>query len=348
MTILSNGKNRVLVAGGAGFIGSNLIRHLMRRGCLVDCVDNLITGERVNLAQYGEGGRLEFHLGDICDPGVMERFEGRPYAEIYNLACPTGVPNIARLGKEMLMASSVGTQNLLRLARAAKSKYLFASSAEAYGDPKVTPQPESYAGNVDPVGPRSAYEEGKRFGEAMTAFYARSHGVDARIVRIFNTYGPNMSLSETRVIPKMLTSMISRVPVVVYGDGSNTRSFLYVDDLIAGFEAVMARPYQGAVFNIGGAQEISVLELFKACSLAAAYAQKPVFKPHFIEDHKRRRPDLAKVRRLGWRPRVTLRQGLTIVHDELKIRMSQITKAAEPWPLRERRARARPQHGLTA
>jgi nucleoside-diphosphate-sugar epimerase len=334
------GKKRILVAGGAGFIGSNLIRHLVRQGCLVDCIDNLMTGERRNLAQYGEGGRLELNVGDVCDHAFMERFRGRAYAEIYNLACPTGVPNIKRLGEEMLMASSVGTQNLLRLAEASHAKFLFASSAEAYGDPKVTPQPESYTGDVDPVGPRSAYEEGKRFGEAITAFYARSHGVDARTVRIFNTYGTNMSLSETRVIPKMLTSMIARRPVVVYGDGSNTRTFLYVDDLIAGFETVMAKTCHGTVFNIGGGNEISVFDLFMACKQVAAYPHGPSFEPHFIEDHKRRRPDLAKIKRLGWRPGVSLQQGLVIVHDELKVRMRE-ARENQPWPLPERRARPR-------
>jgi nucleoside-diphosphate-sugar epimerase len=341
------GRKRILVAGGAGFIGSNLIRHLVRQGCLVDCIDNLITGERRNLAQYGEGGRLEFHVGDICDHAVMERFNGRAYAEIYNLACPTGVPNIKRLGEEMLMASSLGTQNLLRLAEASNAKFLFASSAEAYGDPKVTPQPESYTGDVDPVGPRSAYEEGKRFGEAITVFYARSHGIDARIVRIFNTYGPNMSLSETRVIPKMLTSMIGGGPVVVYGDGSNTRTFLYIDDLIAGFESVMARKCQGSVYNIGGTHEISVFDLFMACKQISGFPHGPSFEPHFIEDHKRRSPDLAKVKRLGWRPNVALQQGLAIVHDELKGRMHEI-RDTRPWPMPERRARPRPHPKLMA
>jgi dTDP-glucose 4,6-dehydratase/UDP-glucuronate decarboxylase len=318
---------RVLVAGGAGFIGSNLLRRLLKRGFRVDCIDNLVTGQRLNTLPFETNAAFEFHPGDVADGEFMRQFEGIPYVAIYNLACPTGVPNIARLGEEMLIASSAGSYNLLRLAKTSGAKYLFASSAEAYGDPHQTPQREDYCGHVDSTGPRSAYEEGKRFGEALTVEFARKQRVDARTVRIFNTYGINMSLSETRVIPQMLRNMICNEPVVIYGDGTNTRAYQYVDDLLDGFDACMAVTGCGEVYNIGGDAEISVNELFRACRVVTGYSREPVFKPHFIEDHKRRLPDTNRIRTLGWSPRVSLSQGLAVARDDIAARLKLETAA---------------------
>jgi len=313
---LGRQNNRVLVAGGAGFIGSNLTGALLKKNRAVDCVDSLVTGHLGNLAEFRDNPDFRFIRGDISDSGIAAWLLRESYSEIYHLACPTGVPNIATLGGEMLAASSAGTLNLLRAAKKSHAKFLFASTAEVYGDPEVVPQPETYAGNVDPVGPRSPYEEGKRFGEALTVFHARQWGLDARIVRIFNTYGTKMSASDSRVIPQMLSSMLADRPVTVYGDGSQTRTFLHVDDLIDGFSRVMRRRCAGDVFNIGGDSEISIKELFGVLGRIVGYGQPPVFTPHFIDDHKRRLPNTAKIRGLGWTPQVTLEAGLRRSHLE--------------------------------
>ncbi len=317
---------RVLIAGGAGCLGSNLVRHQIAQGNQIDCVDNLITGNASNIFPYLKMPAFQFHNGDICDNEFMRKFHGVRYSEIYNLACPTGVPNIAKYGEEMLMTSSLGSLNLLRLSQQSDAKYLFASSAEVYGDPAVFPQSENYHGDVDPVGPRSAYEEGKRFGESLTSYFAKSHGLDARIVRIFNTYGPNMSLKESRVIPAMLRSMILDEPVTIYGNGQNTRSFQYVDDLLAGIKHCMEITCHGDVFNIGSEEEISILQLFETCKQVTGSKSKLQFAGHFIDDHKRRRPDTARMRALGWRPTISLQQGLAISCQDLRNRI--LAKAA--------------------
>ena len=326
--------NRALVAGGAGFIGSNLVRSLLSKNRKVDCVDSLITGQSANLSEFRGNPDFRFIQGDIADSGIAAWLLRESYSEIYHLACPTGVPNIARMGGEMLAACSAGTLNLLRAAKKSHAKFLYASSAEVYGDPEVMPQRESYAGNVDPVGPRSPYEEGKRFGEALTAFHARDWQLDARIVRIFNTYGTNMSASDSRVIPKMLANMIAGEPVVIYGDGRQTRAFLHVDDLVDGFFRVMRCRCVGDVFNIGGEHETSIRDLFGVLSGITACDLPPVFEPHFIEDHKRRLPETAKIRDLGWNPRISLEAGLRRSYLEAT---SVSAGTAGLWPARRQR-----------
>jgi nucleoside-diphosphate-sugar epimerase len=311
-------KVQVLIAGGAGFVGSNLARTLLDRGVAVDCVDNLITGRIESIRDLLSRPDFRFIKGDIGDPRILARLLRRRYAEIYNLACPTGVPNIAILGENMLVTSSVGSLNLLKVARWSKARYLFASTAEAYGDPKVFPQAETYVGNVDPVGPRSAYEEGKRFGEALTVFYARRYGIDARVVRIFNTFGPYMSPDDQRVIPQMLKSVISHKPVVIFGDGLQTRTFLYVDDLIEGFLRVMEKGGSGEVYNIGGDKELTILELFEIVRSVAKVDSAPMFKDHFISDHARRLPDLSKVKALGWRQKMSIRAGIETTYAHMQ------------------------------
>jgi nucleoside-diphosphate-sugar epimerase len=309
-------KNVTLVAGGAGFIGSNLCRLLLDRGHYVDAVDDLSTGRIGNIADLISHPRFSFIQADVADTDICSSLRGRHYTQVYHLACPTGVPNIALLGEQMFLASSAGTLNLLRIAKRSGAKFLFASTAEIYGDPEIFPQPESYAGNVDPVGPRSAYEEAKRYGEALTRFYGRSHGVETRIVRIFNTYGSNMSPVDQRVIPQMFARLTAGQPVVIFGDGSQTRTFLHVDDLLAGFLLVMDRGERGEVYNIGGSTQITVRGLFELVKLATGLAGTAVYQEHFIEDHRGRWPDTTKIEALGWRQRIPLSEGVRRSYEE--------------------------------
>ena len=317
----------VLVAGGAGFVGSNLIKRLLSNGHKVHCVDNFSTGSETSIFEFEKLTHFKSFRGDITDSHFVSHLEDNNYSEIYNLACPTGVPNIALLGESMLLTSSIGSLNLLRLARSSNAKYLFTSTAEIYGNPEVVPQNESYSGNVDPVGPRSAYEEGKRFGEALTVFFARKYDLDARIIRVFNTYGPNMSPHDTRVIPQMLFHMARQEPVTIYGDGSNTRSFLHVDDLIDGFMATMKIRQSGEVYNIGGDEELAILSLFEICKRITGQRRTPVFKSHFIEDHRRRLPGTDRIKSLGWKPRVILAEGIASSYIDMLTRVrKQVTK----------------------
>ncbi|SDA86057.1 NAD-dependent epimerase/dehydratase family protein [Mesorhizobium qingshengii] len=308
---------KCLIAGGAGFVGTNLARRLLEQGASVDCADNFSTGRKSNVADLARYPKFRFLKLDIADAASCSRLLRRRYSHVYNLACPTGVPNIALLGEEMLMASSLGGLNLLKVARRSKAKYLFASTAEAYGDPEIFPQPESYVGKVDPVGPRSPYEEGKRFGEALTRFWGRKHNVDVRIVRIFNTYGPAMSPDDQRVVPQMLSRLIAGKPVPIYGDGSQTRTFLHVDDLVRGLLTVMEKGESAEVYNIGGATQITIRELFQLVKTATGLLGKAVFEKHFIADHRGRWPDTTKIQALGWRQQVALADGIRQSHRDL-------------------------------
>lgn len=317
MNTSSDQKLRCLIAGGAGFVGTNLARRLLEMGAIVDCADNLSTGRKANVDGLSRHPDFRFLKLDVSDAMACGRLLRRHYTHVYNLACPTGVPNIALLGEEMLMASSQGTLNLLKVARRSKAHYLFASTAEAYGDPEVFPQPESYAGNVDPVGPRSPYEEGKRFGEALTRFWGKKHKVDVRIVRIFNTYGPAMSPDDQRVIPQMLSRLIGGQPVQIFGSGRQTRTFLHVDDLIDGFLIAMEKGGNGEVYNIGGADQVTIRELFELVRSSTGLKGTAVFKKHFIDDHRGRCPDTAKIAALGWRQKVSLVEGIRQCHGDL-------------------------------
>ena len=308
---------RCLVAGGAGCLGTNLTQRLLDQGAFVDVVDNLSTGRKANVDELSRHPNFRFFKMDITDAALCTRLQRRHYSHVYNLACPTGVPNIALMGEEMLMASSVGALNLLKVARRSKAKYLFASTAEAYGDPEVFPQPETYVGRVDPVGPRSPYEEGKRFGEALTRFWGRKHKVDVRIVRIFNTYGPGMSPADQRVIPQMLSHLIAGQPVPLFGDGSQTRTFLHVDDLVDGLLTVMEKGECAEVYNIGGGTQLSIRELFDMIRDATCLSGSVIFKEHFIADHRGRWPDTSKIEALGWRQKISLTQGVRESYQDL-------------------------------
>lgn len=302
-----------LVTGGAGFVGSHLIQSLLERRYRVTAVDNLITGRRENLAPFLSNPNFRFLQKDITHPKFASTLATEHADEIYHLACPTGVPNIQPMAEEMLRASSVGTFHMCELARRWNAKLLFTSSCEVYGHPEITPQHESYTGNVDPIGPRSPYEEGKRFSESVVAMYVRKYALDAKIVRFFNVYGPNMSPHDTRVIPQFLKKIAAGEDLVIYGDGSQQRTFVYVDDVIPALFLVMENGTPGEAYNIGGTRPISIKRLANAVGRATGRKNQITFVPHFIDDHGHRKPSIAKVASLGWKSDTPLATGLQMM-----------------------------------
>lgn len=301
---------KVLVAGGSGFIGSNLSRALLDAGASVDCVDSLITGRIESIDSLRSHRRFRYFKFDITDRDFFNTFSKEHYDEIYHLACPTGVPNIQLYGEEMLKTCSIGTDNILRLACTHNAKVLYASSAEVYGDPEVFPQHEEYSGNVHPTGPRSAYEEGKRFSEALVRAYVEKYQLDAKIVRIFNTFGIGMSPDDTRVIPRFLKLIKEGKKIVIYGDGTQTRTHLYVDDLIAGLMMVLENGCAGEVYNVGGDKQLTIADLAELIKSLTTLTVDVEYQPHFIEDHSGRHPMVSKVKELGWDPHIDVTEGL--------------------------------------
>lgn len=300
----------ILVTGGAGFIGSNLCRTLLAEGHVVSAVDNCITGHESNITPFASEARFSFEQLDITDTAFLERYQQMAFDEIYHLACPTGVPNLTTLAEEMINTCSRGMFHVLELARQHDARVLFTSTAEIYGQPQVSPQDETYTGNVDPLGIRSAYEEGKRFSEAMLAMYVRKYGLNARVVRVFNTYGPGMSLSDFRVIPQFLQSVVNGMPLRLYGDGLQTRSHLYVDDLVRGLRTVMQKGEPGEAYNIGGEHPMTVRELAEMIIALTDHEAGIVYEPHFIEDHTHRKPSVEKAKALGWKQEIPVEEGL--------------------------------------
>ena len=299
-----------LITGGAGFVGVNLSKFLLDKGYQVFCVDNLITGKIKNIIPLFDNKNFHFFKIDINHPAFEITFKKTPLHEIYHLACPTGVPNIKIMAEEMLLTNSTGTSNVLELARSHDARAVFTSSAEIYGQPEVTPQEEYYNGNVNPIGPRSPYEEGKRFSETLFRMYAEKYQVRAKIVRIFNTYGPGMSLEDQRVMPKFLKSIKNNEDIEIYGDGEQTRTFLYVDDLVNGIFLVMRKGVSGEAYNVGGDNQMKIKDLATLMKNMTNYQNGISFSPHFIEDHKHRQPATKKIRELGWNPKTQLVEGL--------------------------------------
>lgn len=301
----------ILVTGGAGCIGFNLCKILLEQDHKVIAIDNLITGSVENLKQLKHYPKFKFIPHDITKP-FPKNFEFRlsNFEFMYHLACPTGVSNLARLGEEMLLTCSQGTKNILELARTHHAKLLFTSSSEVYGNPKSFPQTEEYTGNVDPTGFRSPYEEGKRFAESLVVAYVRKYNIDAKIVRIFNTYGPGMSNKDTRVIPQFLHQALSGKPLTVEGKGVQTRTFCYVDDLVEGLILVTQKGGKGEVYNLGSDKEMTVIELAKLVIRLTDSRSKIRFVPRPTHDHNRRHPDLTKIKKLGWEPKLSLEEGL--------------------------------------
>lgn len=313
---------KVLVAGGAGFIGSHLCKSLLEDGYEVICIDNLITGDRKNIENLLENPRFNFIDQDITEP-FPKIFNFHPdkvgtiFNFIFHLASPASPNKKSKRSYinhpiETLLANSVGTYNLLMLAKKQNAKFLYASSSEVYGDPKVSPQNEEYFGNVNPNGIRSVYDEGKRFGESLTFAYMRKHNVNACIVRIFNTYGPNMQIDDGRVVSNFVNQAIYDKPITVYGNGSQTRSFCYIDDMVEGLKlAMFSSGTSGEVINLGNSYEITILELAKLVKRVTNSWSQIIFEDLPEEDPKSRKPDITKAKSLlGWQPETKLEDGL--------------------------------------
>ncbi len=296
---------RILVTGAAGFLGSNLTDRLLALGHHVLGIDNYATGEHENIAHLQGNPRFEFHQLDICTP-----FDLGPVDAIYNMASPASPPEYLRLAIETLRVGSVGVENTLKLAEKYKANYLHASTSECYGDPLEHPQRESYWGNVNPVGPRSVYDESKRFAEAMVMAYHRARGVNTHLVRIFNTYGPRLHPSDGRVVSNFIMQALKNDPITIYGDGTQTRSFCYVDDLLDGI-LLLAASDEHLPVNIGNPGEFTILECAEEVLKITGSNSKLVFAPLPEDDPTRRRPDITKARQiLGWEPKISLHEGL--------------------------------------
>jgi len=302
-------KNRkVLIAGGAGFIGSHLCEYYISRGDKVCCLDNLATGARANVEHLISSPLFSFVKTDVVRLDEVS-LEG-DFDMVFNLASPASPPDYFRLPVETLRVNSLGTENLLELARRCGAKFLFTSTSEVYGDPLIPVQNEEYWGNVNSIGPRSVYDEGKRYGEAMVMAYFRKYGADTRIVRIFNTYGPRMRLKDGRVIPNFIAQLLEGKPLTVYGDGKQTRSFCYVDDLVAGLVRIMEKDYHLPV-NLGNPGEFAILELAEIIQKIAGMKTEIEFLPPLEDDPRRRKPDISRAKELlGWLPSVPLEEGL--------------------------------------
>jgi dTDP-glucose 4,6-dehydratase len=296
---------RVLVTGAAGFLGSNLTDRLLSEGHTVVGVDNFSTGAPENIAHLASESRFSFDERDICEP-----FDLGPVDYVFNLASPASPPEYLRLGIETLRVGSVGVENTLEIAARYGAGYLHASTSECYGDPLEHPQTESYWGNVNPVGPRSVYDESKRFAEALVMAYHRSRGVDTHLVRIFNTYGPRLHPGDGRVISNFMMQALRGEPLTIYGDGRQTRSFCYVDDLIEGIVR-LSRSEEHLPVNIGNPEEFTILECAREVLEVTGSKSELRFVALPQDDPTRRKPDITKARTLlDWEPRVELKEGL--------------------------------------
>jgi UDP-glucuronate decarboxylase len=296
---------RVLVTGGAGFLGSHLCDRLINDGHEVVCLDNLFTGRKQNIAHLLDHARFEFVRHDVIDPFKFE------VDQIYNLACPASPPQYQYNPIKTIKTSVMGAINCLGLAKRVKGRVLQASTSEVYGDPDVHPQPESYWGHVNPIGKRSCYDEGKRCAETLFFDYHRENRVDIRVIRIFNTYGPRMHESDGRVVSNFIVQALRGEEITIYGDGSQTRSFCYVDDLIEGFVRFMAQTETVGPMNLGNPGEFTMLELAELTAKLVGGPSKIVHKQLPADDPRQRRPDIGLARRvLGWEPTVDLEEGL--------------------------------------
>jgi dTDP-glucose 4,6-dehydratase len=304
---------RIVVTGGAGFVGSHLCDALMARGDIVVCLDNFSTGRVGNVAHLT--GRPGFELAE-CDVSAAIVVDG-PVGAVAHLASAASPLDYQRLQLETLAAGSRGTENALRLAEAKGARFLLASTSEVYGDPAVHPQTEEYWGNVNPVGPRSVYDEAKRFAEALTSAYGRARGLPVGIVRIFNTYGPRMSPRDGRVVSNFITQAISGEPVTIYGNGTQTRSFCYIDDLIRGILSMLDSAECGPV-NLGNPEELTVAELARLVLQITGSSSPVEYRPLPTDDPARRCPDIGRARALlGWQPEIPVADGLRRMADWL-------------------------------
>lgn len=308
---------RALVTGGAGFLGSHLCDLLLERGFSVTAMDNLITGSTANIAHHLGNPNFLFIKYDVTEYLYLK--SGVDY--VFHFASPASPIDYLQYPIQTLKVGSLGTHKTLGLAHAQGAKFILASTSEVYGDPLVHPQTEDYWGNVNPVGPRGVYDEAKRFAEAMTMAYHTAHGVDTKIVRIFNTYGPRMRRNDGRVVPTLISQALKDEPMTVYGDGSQTRSFCYVSDLIEGIYRLALSGEHGPI-NIGNPQELTVLQFAETIRELVGSKSEIVHCPMPVDDPKQRRPDITKARTLlGWEPKVSLEEGLSATIDWFKSRL---------------------------
>lgn len=307
-------KERVLITGGAGFLGSHLCERFLKEGFHVIAMDNLITGDLKNIEHLFRNADFEFYHHDVSSfvhvPGELKY--------ILHFASPASPIDYLKIPIQTLKVGSLGTHHLLGLARAKKARILVASTSEVYGDPLVHPQTEEYYGNVNPIGPRGVYDEAKRFQEAITMAYHTYHNVDTRIVRIFNTYGPRMRLNDGRVLPAFIGQALRGEDLTVFGDGSQTRSFCFVDDEVEGIYRLLMSDYNLPV-NIGNPDEITIKEFAEEIVRLTGTKQKIIYNPLPKDDPKQRQPDITKARQLlGWEPKISRAEGLSITYEYFK------------------------------
>jgi nucleoside-diphosphate-sugar epimerase len=297
---------KIVVTGGAGFIGSHLCARLLEDGHSVLCVDNLLTSSEQNIDSLRNNSRFVFLQHDVTQPFNFDA------EAIFHLASPASPVGYMEHPIETIMVNSLGTYQMLEQAKKQKALFLFSSTSEAYGDPLVHPQREDYWGNVNPVGPRACYDESKRLGETLTMEYYRQFQINARIVRIFNTYGPNSQADDGRMIPNFITQALQNKPLTIYGDGTITRSICYVSDLIEGLIFALFKPLTaGEIFNLGNTEELSVLEFAQTIIRLCQSSSTIIFEPGRIDDPERRRPDISKAQQaLGWQHNVSMEEGL--------------------------------------
>ncbi|HJQ08210.1 MAG TPA: UDP-glucuronic acid decarboxylase family protein [Candidatus Saccharimonadales bacterium] len=300
---------QILIAGGAGFIGSHLCEAYLAEGAHVTCIDNTSTGRKQNIRQFIKEPNFSFHQVDICE-SLPAEVTKQKYDFILNLASPASPPKYQELAIETLLVGAIGTKNLLDLARRDNARFFHASTSEVYGDPTVHPQLESYYGNVNSYGPRAMYDEAKRFSEALIYVYRNKYGLSTGTARIFNTYGPGMDPEDGRVVSNFITQALAGKPLTIYGDGSQTRSFCYVDDLVKGIMKLAASDEEGPI-NLGNPSEFTVLELADQIIELAGTQSKLEHHPLPVNDPTQRQPNISKAKaKLAWEPRVSLHDGL--------------------------------------
>ncbi|NEQ23704.1 MAG: SDR family oxidoreductase [Microcoleus sp. SIO2G3] len=315
---------RILVTGGAGFIGSHLIDRLMEAGSEVICVDNFYTGHKRNVLKWLDHPYFELIRHDITDPLRLE------VDQIYHLACPASPVHYQYNPVKTIKTNVMGTLNMLGLAKRVKARFLLASTSEVYGDPEVHPQPEEYRGSVNPIGIRSCYDEGKRVAETLAFDYHRQNDVDIRVARIFNTYGPRMLENDGRVVSNFVVQALRGQPLTVYGEGAQTRSFCYVSDLVEGLMRLMNGDYIGPV-NLGNPDEYTILQLAQAVQQMVNPDVPLKFEPLPQDDPRRRKPDITRAQtHLGWQPTVPMQDGLQRTIEDFRARMGDDARTAQP------------------
>eukprot|EP00244_Chara_vulgaris_P013532 TRINITY_DN7769_c0_g2_i2.p1 TRINITY_DN7769_c0_g2~~TRINITY_DN7769_c0_g2_i2.p1 ORF type:complete len:443 (-),score=98.12 TRINITY_DN7769_c0_g2_i2:541-1869(-) len=313
--VIPSPKKRVLVTGGAGFVGSHLVDRLLERGDEVIVVDNFFTGRKDNIAHNLGNPRFELIRHDVVEPILLE------VDQIYHLACPASPVFYKHNPIKTIKTNVVGTLNMLGLAKRVKARFLLTSTSEVYGDPLQHPQQEEYWGNVNPIGVRSCYDEGKRTAETLAMDYSRGAGVEVRIARIFNTYGPRMSIDDGRVVSNFVAQALRKEPMTVYGDGLQTRSFQYVSDLVEGLMRLMEGEHIGPI-NLGNPGEFTMLELSEVVKTVVDRDARIVFKENTADDPHKRKPDITKAKQLlGWEPKIPLREGLPRMVEDFRTRL---------------------------